>query len=92
FANWFGSGEVISSEALATTQFLSGVKSMQWLLSDGVLTTAGTAFALLVLFVYLVINFYGVKVFAKVNNGITVFKMSLPFIIVIIFITYAFMH
>ncbi|NDT66654.1 APC family permease, partial [Francisella tularensis subsp. holarctica] len=92
FANWFGIVVVISSEALATTQYLSGVKSMQWLMSDGVLTTAGTAFALFVLFVYLVINFYGVKVLAKVNNAITVFKMAVPFIIVIIFITYAFMH
>ncbi|AJI44825.1 amino acid permease family protein [Francisella tularensis subsp. novicida] len=87
FANWFGIVVVISSEALATTQYLSGVKSMQWLMSDGVLTTAGTAFALFVLFVYLVINFYGVKVLAKVNNAITVFKMAVPFIIVIIFIT-----
>lgn len=92
FANWFGIVVVISSEALATTQYLSGVKSMQWLMSDGVLTTAGTAFALFVLFVYLVINFYGVKVLAKVNNAITVFKMAVPFIVVIIFITYAFMH
>lgn len=41
---------------------------------DGVLTTAGTAFALFVLFVYLVINFYGVKVLAKVNNAITVLR------------------
>lgn len=32
------------------------------------------------------------KVLAKVNNAITVFKMAVPFIIVIIFITYDFMH
>ncbi len=92
FANWFGIVVVISSEALATTQYLSGVKSMQWLMSDGVLTTAGMTFALAVLFVYLVINFYGVKLLARVNNAITVFKMAVPFIIVIIFIAYALMH
>ncbi|MEY8767940.1 APC family permease [Francisella philomiragia] len=92
FANWFGIVVVISSEALATTQYLSGVKSMQWLMSDGVLTTAGMTFALAVLFIYLVINFYGVKLLARVNNAITVFKMAVPFIIVIIFIAYAFIH
>lgn len=92
FANWFGIVVVISSEALATTQYLSGVKSMQWLMSDGVLTTAGMTFALAVLFIYLVINFYGVKLLARVNNAITVFKMAVPFIIVIIFIAYALMH
>ncbi|MEY8701764.1 APC family permease [Francisella philomiragia] len=92
FANWFGIVVVISSEALATTQYLSGVKSMQWLMSDGVLTTAGMTFALAVLFVYLVINFYGVKLLARVNNAITVFKMAVPFIIVIIFIAYALIH
>ncbi|MDE5039729.1 APC family permease, partial [Francisella tularensis subsp. holarctica] len=69
FAKWFGIVVVISTDALATTQYISGVKSMQWLMSDGVLTTDGTAFALFVLFVYLVIIFYGVKVLAKVNNA-----------------------
>ncbi|MEY8766213.1 MULTISPECIES: APC family permease [Francisella] len=92
FANWFGIVVVISSEALATTQYLSGVKAMEWLMHDGVLTMSGMIFALVVLFIYLVINFYGVKLLARVNNAITVFKMAVPFIIVIIFIAYALMH
>ncbi|MFC4891469.1 APC family permease [Pseudofrancisella aestuarii] len=92
FANWFGIVVVISSEALATTQYLAGVKNMDWLMQNNVLTTAGTVFALLVLVVYFFINFYGVKVLAKVNNAITVFKMAVPAIIVIIFIVYAFTH
>ena len=41
---------------------------------------------------YLIINFYGVKLLASVNNSITVFKMFLPAAIVIIFIVYAFMQ
>lgn len=47
FANWFGIVVVISSEALATTQYLAGVKSMDWLMHDNILTIAGTAFSLL---------------------------------------------
>lgn len=92
FANWFGIVVVISSEALATTQYLAGVKSMDWLMHNNVLTTAGTAFSLFVLFIYLVINFYGVKLLSRVNNAITIFKMAVPAIIVIIFVTYAIMH
>ncbi|GAB4222539.1 MAG: APC family permease [Francisella sp.] len=92
FANWFGVVVVISSEALATTQYLSGVKSMNWLMHDGVLTNAGIFFALFVLFLYLMINFYGVKVLSKVNNLITIFKMTVPFIIVVIFIIYSYIN
>ncbi|QLE78236.1 APC family permease [Francisella sp. Scap27] len=92
FANWFGVVVVISSEALATTQYLAGVKSMDWLMTDGDLTLAGTAFALFILVVYLFINFYGVKFLAKINNGITVFKMVVPVLIVIIFVAYAITH
>ena len=92
FANWFGIVVVISSEALATTQYLAGVKSMDWLMHDNILTIAGTAFSLFVLFVYLVINFYGVKLLSRVNNAITIFKMAVPAIIVLIFVTHALMH
>lgn len=92
FANWFGIVVVISSEALATTQYLAGVKAMDWLMDDGVLTIAGTIFSLFVLFLYLVVNFYGVKFLSKVNNAITIFKMAVPAIIVLIFTTYALMH
>lgn len=61
-------------------------------MQNGVLTHSGTAFSLLVLFIYLVINFYGVKLLARVNNAITTLKMAVPVIIVLIFIVYALMH
>lgn len=48
--------------------------------------------SLFILVIYLIINFYGVKLLASVNNSITVFKMFLPAAIVIIFIVYAFMQ
>ncbi len=92
FANWFGIVVVISSEALATTQYLAGVKTMGWLMENHVLTTAGTLFALFVLVVYLFVNFYGVKLLAKINNGATIFKITVPTIIVVIFVIYAFTH
>ncbi|ASG68128.1 amino acid transporter [Francisella halioticida] len=92
FANWFGIVVVISSEALATTQYLAGVKSMDWLMHNNILTIAGTVFSLFVLVIYLIINFYGVKLLSRVNNAITIFKMAVPAIIVLIFVTYSLMH
>ena len=92
FANWFGIVVVISSEALATTQYLAGIKSMDWLMVDHVLTISGTAFALFILCLYLLVNFYGVKLLTKVNNGITAFKITVPVFIVVIFTIYAFTH
>lgn len=38
------------------------------------------------------INFYGVKLLARVSNAITTFKVAVPVIIVLIFIAYALMH
>ncbi|KEI35921.1 amino acid permease-associated region precursor [Francisella sp. W12-1067] len=92
FANWFGIVVVISTEALATTQYLAGVKSMTWLMTDNALTFPGELFALFILALYLLVNFYGVKLLSKVNNAITVFKMFVPVLIVIIFIIYAVTH
>lgn len=92
FANWFGIVVVISSEALATTQYISGIQSFDWLMRDGVLTTNGRLFAFAILFVYLMVNFYGAKVLSRINNGVTTFKIVVPVLIVIVFVAYALMH
>ena len=92
FANWFGIVVVVSSEALATTQYLAGVKNMGWLMSNNILTGAGTFFALFILVIYLFVNFYGVKFLTKINNGVTIFKIIIPVFIVIIFVIYSFVH
>ena len=92
FANWFSIIVVVSSEALATTQYLSGVKGMHWLISGGVLTISGMIFALFILVLYFLVNFYGVKILARVNNAITVFKIIVPVAIVVIFLVYVINH
>jgi amino acid transporter len=92
FANWFGIVVMISTEAQATTQYLTGLENFHWLMIDGAMSTYGIIFALFILTIYLAINFYGVKLLANINNGITIFKMFVPALIVIIFIVYAFTH
>ncbi|WP_150466770.1 APC family permease [Francisella sp. SYW-9] len=92
FANWFGIVVMISTEAQATTQYLAGIDGFGWLMHDGIISMYGMMLSLFILVLYLIINFYGVKLLASVNNGITVFKMFVPAIIVIIFLIYAFTH
>ncbi len=66
FANWFGVVVMISTEAQATTQYLAGLKSFSWLMDGGVISTYGMILSLFILFLYLIINFYGVKLLSSV--------------------------
>ena len=83
FANWFGIVVMISTEAQATTQYLAGLESFQGLMTNGVMSNYWILLSLVILVIYLIINFYGVKLLTNINNGITVFKMFVPALIVI---------
>lgn len=89
FANWFGVMVTVATEAQATTEYLSACIKNSDLMSDGGLTLRGKLFAFAILFLYLVINFYGVKLLAKINNTITALKVFTPlFAIVILLIAH----
>ena len=66
-ANWFGPICVIPSEALATVRYLD------W--------PSWTTFILIV--IYAILNYWGVKIFARFNNVITIFKFIVPILVVI---------
>lgn len=78
FANWFGIMVTVATEAQATTEYLSACFKNSELMTDSGLTLLGKIFAFVILFLYLVINFYGVKLLAKVNNTITALKIFTP--------------
>jgi len=89
FANWFGVMVTVGTEAQATTEYLSACFKNSELMTDTGLTLLGKIFAFVILFLYLVINFYGVKLLAKVNNTITALKIFTPlFTIVILLIAH----
>lgn len=89
FANWFGVMVTVATEAQATTEYLSACFKNSALMSDTGLTLRGKLFAFAILFLYLVINFYGVKLLAKINNTITALKVFTPlFAIVILLIAH----
>ncbi len=78
FANWFGVMVVIATEAQATTQYLSAALKSTYLMDSDGLTVHGKFLALGILVVYLIINFFGIKLLSKVNNVITVLKIFTP--------------
>jgi len=78
FANWFGVMVVIATEAQATTQYLSAALKSSYLMDNDGLTVHGKLLALGILIIYLIINFFGIKLLSKVNNIITVLKIFTP--------------
>ncbi|MCC2624816.1 MAG: putative amino acid permease [Burkholderiales bacterium] len=88
FANWFGVLVAVPNEAQATTQYLAAAMESATLIDHNThaLTFAGKMFALGILGIYLLINYYGIKLLAKVNNTVTVFKIFTPIFTVIVFL------
>ncbi|OEH47290.1 Aspartate-proton symporter [Legionella parisiensis] len=90
FANWFGLMVTIGTEAQATTQYLAAAIKSDVLIADNVLTVYGKLFALSILVIYLFINYFGIKLLAKINNTVTVIKILSPIFTIVIFLYYAF--
>lgn len=86
FANWFGVMAVIGTEAQATTQYLAAAFKSNFLMDNSSLTFSGKIFALVILLIYLLINYYGIRLLARINNVITVVKIFAPLFTVIIFL------
>ncbi|MBX9742410.1 MAG: APC family permease [Chthoniobacterales bacterium] len=85
FANWFGIMICVATEAQATTQYLSAALKNTDLMDNQGLTFYGKLFALGILFLYLVVNFYGIKFLARVNNVVTALKIFTPLFTIALF-------
>lgn len=90
FANWFGIMVVIATEAQATTQYLSAAIGSEFLIQNNILTLSGKFLALSILFIYLMVNFYGVKLLIRINNIVTIFKIFIPLFVITIFLIISF--
>ncbi len=85
WANWIAIVSVIPVEAEASVQYMAGWK-WQWAQdlyvhvpgSHGELTPPGLAIAAALVIVYFLLNFWSVKLFARSNTAITVFKLVVP--------------
>ena len=80
WSNWIAIVSVIPVEAEASIQYMS-TWPYPWahgLYVDGELSTLGLFLAALLVIVYFLINYWGVKLYAKTNTYITSFKLVVP--------------
>ncbi|MBX6351859.1 MAG: APC family permease [Thermoflavifilum sp.] len=88
WANWIAIVSVIPIEAEASIQYMSSWpwSWAQWthhLYVDKTLTPPGLALAAVLVIIYFLLNYWTVKLFARANNLITVFKFVVPALTVI---------
>lgn len=79
-ANWLSIVSVVPVEAEASVQYMSSWP-FPWargMYHDGVLSPSGLAAAAVLVVVYFLLNFWGVRFFARFNSAITVFKLIVP--------------
>lgn len=85
WANWIAIVSVIPVEAEASVQYMASW-SWQWAANlyvdtghgHGELTLTGLLIAAVLVLVYFFLNFWGVKLFARSNSVITLFKLIVP--------------
>ena len=85
WSNWIAIVSVIPVEAEASVQYMAGW-DYQWAKDlymhapggKGELTPPGIAIAAVLVIVYFLLNFWSVKIFARSNTAITVFKLVVP--------------
>ncbi|SDV50411.1 APC family permease [Chitinasiproducens palmae] len=92
WANWIAIVSVIPIEAEASIQYMS---SWPWpwahaLFVNGSLSTMGLVLSALLVVLYFLLNYWGVKLFARANSLITVFKFLIPGATVLALITTSF--
>ncbi|MCQ8242282.1 APC family permease [Rhizosaccharibacter radicis] len=80
WANWLAIASAISVEAEASIQYMSSwpFSWTQGLFHDGELTPVALLMAGVLVVVYFLLNFWSVKLFARSNAAITVFKLVVP--------------
>jgi amino acid transporter len=85
WANWIAIVSVIPVEAEASVQYMASwpwkwAQDLYFHLPNGKgeLTLAGLSIAAVLVIIYFLLNFWSVKLFARSNSAITVFKLIVP--------------
>jgi amino acid transporter len=92
FAIWLDFIGGIPAEAQATVEYMSDLTPAisKQLMYDGSLTFLGICLSIGILIIYWLINMFGIKFFAKVNNAIVIYKFIIPVFVGITLIYYCF--
>jgi amino acid transporter len=85
FFSWLQAVTVAPIECFAVMQYASYYWPGLYNSSKGVTTTSGFLWTILLMAVFTMFNFLAVRLFARVNNTITWWKVAIPILTIIIF-------
>ena len=91
-SNWFSTIITIPAEAEASVQYIAQAfpKVSTVIFANNHFTTVGIAIVCLLMVGYGVLNYWGIKLLARANNAITIFKLIVPVATALIFFAAAF--
>ena len=91
-SNWFATIITIPAEAEASVQYLAHAfpKFTQSLFQNDHFTHSGIAVVCVIMLFYGLLNYWGIKLLARANNAITVFKLTVPALVAVIFMIASF--
>ncbi|RTL10577.1 MAG: APC family permease [Neisseriaceae bacterium] len=91
-SNWFATIITIPAEAEASVQYLAMAfpKLSEDVFNNNHFTHLGITLVCLIMVLYGLLNYWGIKLLAKANNTITIIKLTVPALTAIIFFAAAF--
>lgn len=92
WAAWIAYASVPAIEAEAVVQYTGHWIPVLWNSKVGIMTGEGTIVAALLLVVFFIINYFGVRLFARINTTVTWVKFIMPTATIVIFLLFAKLH
>ncbi|UNZ20958.1 APC family permease [Streptomyces sp. 891-h] len=93
WVTWIAAAAVAPVEVLAVVQY--STNWLSWLQrldenKEAVLTPAGTGVSVLLMAVFVVVNFFGVRWFARINNILVWWKLAIIVLVIVVFFALSF--
>ncbi len=86
WAAWIAYASVPAVEAEGVMQYASHWIHGLYNLQTHLLTGVGLFVAAILMFVFFLVNYYGVRIFARVNTTVTILKFVMPILTIIVFL------
>ena len=89
---WIAYASVPAVEAEAVVEYTGHWVPSLWNSTVGIMSGTGTIVAALLMIVFFFINYYGVRLFARINTAVTWVKFIMPTATVIVFLLFTKLH
>lgn len=86
WAAWIAYASVPAVEADGVMQYASHWIPNLWNPQSNLLTGTGLLFAALLMFIFFLVNYFGVRYFAHVNTTVTIVKFIMPVLTILVFL------